>query len=114
MQNALPVMPSPVFSYWYVLDNQFPKLHLSAKLGKLLGSVCASPTFPWWYVWMNDFETAQLGGLLGSVWLSPVGEYKGGAASEGSRTAVALCGLVQLGFIEPSQPLGLFIIKLEA
>ncbi len=63
---------------------------------------------------MTDFKTAQLGKLLGSVCASPVGEYKGGAAGERSRTAVALCGRVQLGLIEPSQPLGLFIIQLKA
>ena len=71
---------------WYVCNDQFPKLHLSAKLVKLSGSVCGSP----------------------------ICEYKGGAAGEGSRAAVALCVLVQLGLIEPSQPLSLFVIKLEA
>ena len=29
-----------VFSWWYVSEDQLPKLYLSAKLGKLSGSVC--------------------------------------------------------------------------
>ncbi len=28
------------FSEWYESDDQFPKLHYSAKLGKTSGSVC--------------------------------------------------------------------------
>jgi len=34
-----------VFSWWYESDDQFPKPHSSAKLGKLSGSVCTCRGF---------------------------------------------------------------------